>query len=91
MKSHELILSRENPHVCKYCDKPYTWVSDLRRHEPIHNVVNSNACKFCGESFIEAEIFKRHELIQSGAAISHMSAKLVVNPILGLETLKSMN
>ena len=45
LKSHELILRRENPNVCKYCDEPYTWVGDLTRHELIHNGVNSYVCE----------------------------------------------
>lgn len=78
LKIHQKYHTGENHHVCEYCSKQFTTISNFKRHIQKHQLVNgeldedvaksvleSITCQFCKKIFSSKHTLRTHMLVHS--------------------------
>lgn len=60
VKSVTAYKSRERKHRCKYCERAFTTICDIKRHENSHFGIKPFICPVCGKGFARKYHLSRH-------------------------------
>lgn len=56
-------IKRPSKYVCDFCNKTFSYPSDLKRHRLSHTQERTHVCGMCGKAFITRSHLRRHELM----------------------------
>lgn len=65
MKTHMRLHTGEKPYKCKYCERKFVQVANLRRHLRVHTGERPYACDMCTSRFSDSNQLKAHMLIHN--------------------------
>lgn len=63
---HQLVHTKEKPHVCEFCDRSFSLKSNLKRHERVHRGERPYSCEICNKTFSEKRSMIIHTRTHTG-------------------------